>query len=55
MTIGDLASLLVALAPTGSLIDVSRQLKVSRQQVKRQFLLMGADNIKAINTLLFAP
>lgn len=39
MTIGDLASLLVALATTGSLIYVSRQVNVSRRQAKGQFLL----------------
>ncbi len=39
MTIGDIASLIVALATTGSLIYISRQVSVSRLQAKGQFLL----------------
>src|SRR5262249_12732719 len=39
MTIGDIASLIVALATTGSLLYISRQVNVTRQQTKGQFLL----------------
>ena len=39
MTIGDIASLIIALATTGSLIYISRQVNVARQQAKGQFLL----------------
>jgi hypothetical protein len=39
MTIADIASLIVALATTGSLLYISRQVNVARQQAKGQFLL----------------
>jgi len=39
MTIGDIASLIMALATTGSLLYISRQVNVTRQQAKGQFLL----------------
>ena len=39
MTIGEIASLIIALATTGSLIYISRQVNVARRQAKGQFLL----------------
>ena len=39
MTIGDIASLIIALGTIGSLIYISRQVNVARQQAKGQFLL----------------
>ncbi len=39
MTVGDIASLIIALATTGSLIYISRQVNVARLQAKGQFLL----------------
>jgi hypothetical protein len=39
MTIADIASLIVALATTGSLLYISRQVNVARRQAKGQFLL----------------
>src|SRR5215213_5812611 len=39
MTVADIASLIIALATTGSLIYISRQVNVARQQAKGQFLL----------------
>ena len=39
MTISDIASFVVALATTGSLLYISRQVNATRQQTKGQFLL----------------
>ena len=39
MTIGDVASMIVAIATVGSLLYISRQVNVTRQQTKGQFLL----------------
>jgi len=39
MTIGDMATVLMALATTGSLVYISRQVSFARQQAKGQFLL----------------
>ena len=51
MTIGDLASLMVALATTGSLIYISRQVNVTRQQAKGQFLLALDDQFEKFNSI----
>ena len=39
MTIGDIASMIIALGTIGSLMYISRQVNVARQQAKGQFLL----------------
>ena len=39
MTVGDIASLIIALGTIGSLIYISRQVNVARKQAKGQFLL----------------
>ena len=46
MTIGDVAGLIVALATTGSLIYISRQVNVTRLQTKGQFLLALDDQFE---------
>ncbi len=49
MTIGDIASLIVALATTGSLLYISRQVNVTRQQAKGQFLLALDEQFEKTN------
>ena len=51
MTIGDLASMIVALATTGSLIYISRQVNVTRRQTKGQFLLALDDQFEKFNDM----
>ena len=51
MTLGDFASLLVALATTGSLIYISRQVNVTRLQAKGQFLLALDAQFKEYNRI----
>lgn len=46
MTIGDVASLIIAIATTGSLLYISRQVRVTRQQTKGQFLLALDDQFE---------
>ena len=51
MTIGDFASLMVALATTGSLIYISRQVNVTRRQARGQFLLALDDQFKQFSSV----
>ncbi len=51
MTIGDIASLIVALATTGSLLYISRQVNVTRQQAKGQFLLALDEQFEKTNPI----
>lgn len=39
MSVSDIASIIVALATTGSLLYIARQVRITRQQTKGQFLL----------------
>lgn len=54
MTLGDFASLMVALATAGSLIYISRQVNVTRLQAKGQFLLALDDQFKEFNRVTVA-
>lgn len=51
MTLGDFATLMVALATTGSLIYISRQVNVTRLQAKGQFLLALDAQFKEFNRI----
>jgi hypothetical protein len=51
MSIGDLASMIIALATTGSLIYFSRQATMTRQQAKGQFLLALDDQFEKSNAI----
>ncbi|MBA3870966.1 MAG: hypothetical protein ABI970_08565 [Chloroflexota bacterium] len=51
MTIGDIATLIIALATTGSLIYISRQVNVARQQAKGQFLLALDAQFEKFNSI----
>src|SRR5664279_4096749 len=63
MTISDVASIIVALATMGSLLYISRQVRVSRQQTKGQFLLAldeqfektSAITVRLVNEPPFTP
>ena len=63
MTIGDVAGVIVALATVGSLLYISRQVNVTRQQTKGQFLLAldaqfehyDAITIRLVNEPGFTP
>ena len=46
LTVGDVASLIIALATAGSLLYISQQVRVSRQQTKGQFLLALDEQIE---------
>ncbi len=52
MTISDVASLIVALATTGSLLYISRQVSVTRQQTKGQFLLALDEQFEKSNGIM---
>ena len=51
MTVADIASLIIALATTGSLLYISRQVNVARQQAKGQFLLALDAQFEKFNDL----
>ena len=51
ITIADIASMIVALATTGSLLYISRQVNVTRQQAKGQFLLALDDQFEKFNAI----
>ena len=53
ITIADIASMIVALATTGSLLYISRQVNVTRQQAKGQFLLALDDQFEKFNGMTF--
>ena len=52
MTISDVASMIVALATMGSLIYISRQVSVTRQTTKGQFLLALDERLQRSNPIL---
>jgi len=51
MTIGDIATVIMALATTGSLLYITRQVNVTRLQTKGQFLLALDDQFEKANVI----